>query len=401
MNAFEFRPRLWSNALLGIAQILVWGGSFFLLAVLADPVAKDTGWSRQWVYGALSLGIFVSALLSPLMGRWVARHGGRGMLGLSGLVIAAGLLVLACAPSLPVFLLGWLVIGSGMAIGLYDALYAALGWQYGNEARGSITQVTLISGFCTTITWPLIAFLIEHLGWREACAAYAGLLVLVIWPIYAVSLPRGRGVPPEPPAKASTPGQTEAPDAKVFWLITSSFTLASVIMTVVSVQLITLLQDRGLPLAAAIGVGALIGPAQVAARALDVLARKLHSVWANAVSAGLVLLGLALITLNPGWAVVGILIYGAGSGIRSIVRGTLPLAIFGQAAYAKALGRIARPTLMAQALTPLAAGYLIDTQGALSTLLVMCGLCAINVLLALLLLPFRRAQGASSVSADA
>jgi len=384
------KPALWSNCLLGIAQILVWGGSFFLIAVLADPVVKDTGWSRQWVYGSLSLGIFISALLAPMAGRLIARHGGRGLLPCGGVVIAVGLLVLACAPSLPVFMLAWVIIGSGMACGLYDALYASLGRQYGDNARGSITQITLISGFCTTITWPVIAYLIEHLGWREACGVYAALLAAVIWPMYAISIPKDNISAADPIHKLVAQGTSPMPAGRIFLLITASFTLASVIMTVISVQLITLLQDQGLSLTAAIGIGALIGPSQVGARTLDVVARKVHPIWSTLLSAGLVFVGLMLITINPALAVAGIILYGAGSGIRSIVRGTLPLAIFGQQAYAEVLGRIARPTLMAQAVTPLAAGYLIDTQGSSATLIAMCSLAFINIMLAIMMLPFRR-----------
>ena len=165
--------------LLGIAQILVWGGSFFILAVLADPVVRETGWSRQWVYGGLSLGVLVSGLLAPACGRLIARQGGRTLLSLSGLGVAAGLVLMASAQQLPVFLLAWVVMGIGMAAGLYDALFATLGTCYGTQARSAISGITLVSGFCTAITWPVAAFLVSHLGWRGACLAYAAYNILL------------------------------------------------------------------------------------------------------------------------------------------------------------------------------------------------------------------------------
>ena len=121
--------------LLGIVQILTWGGSFFLIAILGGPIIRDTGWSPRWVYGALSVGILVSGLLSPLCGRLINRYGGRQLLGWSGIVIAAGLSVMALTDNLAVFIAAWGVIGVGMAMGLYDTLFAALGNLYGQDGH--------------------------------------------------------------------------------------------------------------------------------------------------------------------------------------------------------------------------------------------------------------------------
>ncbi len=123
--------------ILGLAQILVWGGSFFLLSILADPIVKDTGWSQQWVLGSLSIGILVSGLLSPQVGKLIANQYGHALLALSGLVIGAGLTILALAESIPVLVIAWIIIGGGMAMGLYDALFATLGALYGVQARSS------------------------------------------------------------------------------------------------------------------------------------------------------------------------------------------------------------------------------------------------------------------------
>ncbi|WP_338206312.1 hypothetical protein, partial [Parageobacillus thermoglucosidasius] len=92
---------------LGMLQILVWGGSFFLLAVMGEPITRETGWGSQWVYGALSLSLMVSALLAPLSSRLVARYGGRTQLASSGVIVALGLLIVAASQTLPTFLLAW------------------------------------------------------------------------------------------------------------------------------------------------------------------------------------------------------------------------------------------------------------------------------------------------------
>ncbi|WP_266157053.1 MFS transporter [Dyella silvatica] len=380
---------------LGLAQILVWGGSFFLMAVLADPVVRDTGWPRQWVYGSLSLGILISGLLSPRVGQLIARHGGRRLLAGSGWVIAVGLVMLGAATSLPIFMLAWTIIGVGMAAGLYDSLFATLAALHGEAARRAISQVTLISGFCTTLTWPVIGWLIEHVGWRHACWGYAALLAVLVWPMYFMVLPpdgQGTALTEHADAAAQAP-----PYGMAFTLLTMGFTLSSVIMTAISVQLIALMQAKGLSLTAAIGLGALIGPSQVGARAIDALASRLHPLWSALGSTLLVAVGLLLL-LAPAAASLGIVLYGAGSGIRSIVRGTLPLALFGKRHYAVVLGRIARPVLIAQALTPLLGGYLMQQQGATFTLVALCLLALLNMALVLALFPYRR--GSTPVSAE-
>ncbi len=167
------KPGVTQIVTLGLVQILSWGGSFYLMVVMAAPVVAETGWSQQWVYGALSLGILVSGLLAPRCGHLIARTGGRLMLALNGIVMAAGLTLMGFSHHLPVFLLAWVIIGIGMAMGLYDALFATLGTRYGGQARSAITGITLISGFCTSVVWPATALLIHWLNWRGACFAIA------------------------------------------------------------------------------------------------------------------------------------------------------------------------------------------------------------------------------------
>ena len=127
------RSRLTIISALGVVEILTWGSSFYLPAVLAGPVAQDTGWPLAWVVGGLTLGLLVAALASPHVGTVIERHGGRPVLALAPLLLAAGLVVLAVAPILPIYLAGWLVLGLGMGCGLYDPAFATLGRLYGRR----------------------------------------------------------------------------------------------------------------------------------------------------------------------------------------------------------------------------------------------------------------------------
>jgi predicted MFS family arabinose efflux permease len=368
---------------LGLLQILVWGGSFFLLAVMGEPILRETGWNSSWVYGALSLGLMVSALLAPLSSRLVARYGGRMQLAASGAVVGVGLLVVANCQSLQMFLLAWMIIGVGMAMGLYEALFATLGALYAERAGRAITGITLVSGFATTITWPMLALAIEHLGWRNACTAYALLLIVVVAPLYLWVLPAGR---PQPKTKGTTAPVELAVDRRLYWQLTAIFALGAIIMTAVSVQLVAVLQGQGHSLAAAIGFSALLGPSQVASRLLQIIAGKRHPIWTALVSSVLVVVGLTLVAIAPGATALGLLLYGAGNGLRAIVRGLLPLALMPPAQYVALMGKMSRPSLIGQALTPLACGYLFQHFGAMGVLATLTTLALTSVVLVLLVM---------------
>jgi MFS family permease len=388
-------PTLAGNAALGLTQIILWGGSFFLIAVIAEPIVRSTDWPQGVVVGALSLAILVSALPSPWVGRLIRRHGGRPVLIAGTLIIAAGQVLLALSTSLPLFLLAWAVMGLGMAAALYDPLFAAIGQAYGASARGAMTQVAIASGFAITLCWPATSALVEWVGWRGACLAYAALAVCVVAPLFAWALPRqdkpapalpGSGatasaVPDsaEPPARASAPARL--PGERILSL---TFASAAVIMAAMSVQLLLLLQAKGVPASNAVALSALIGPAQVGARIVELaFGRSAHPRWALLVASGSVALGLLLLAVAPSLAWLAIILYGAGNGMRTVVRGTLPLALYGQHAYAAVMGRLARLPLFGQAVTPLACGYVSEWFGPDRLLSLLLGIAALNVGLSL------------------
>ncbi len=373
---------------LGITQILAWGSSFYLLAVLADPIVLDTGWPRGAVVGGISLGLLVSGVASMRIGRAIERLGGRPVLGASSVLLAAGLALIAVAPSLPAYLAAWLVLGLGMGAGLYDAAFSTLGRMFGRSARSAITEVTLWGGFASTVCWPLSAVLVESVGWRGACIVYAGLHLLVALPLHLLALPREE-VRPEAPPPAEAPAASDRnplPPPRLFLLLALTLTTGGAIAAVISVHLIVVLQAGGLSLAAAVGLGALIGPAQVGARVIEMLVgRRLHPLWTLTAAALLILAGLALLALDLLVPAIALISYGAGNGIWSIARGAVPLELFGGSGYAALMGRLAMPTFVAQAVAPSVAALLIVQVGAASLLVAMTLLALANVILILCL----------------
>jgi MFS family permease len=382
---------------LGVTQIFAWGTSYYLPAVLAAPIVADTGWSLAWVVGGLSFGLLTAGVISPWVGRAIALHGGRPVLAVSAGLLAIGLLALALAHSLPAFLAAWLVIGLGMGAGLYDAAFATLGRLYGESGRSVITTLTLFGGFASSVCWPLSAFLDARLGWRRTCLVYAGFQLAVALPVYLFLLPRELRRPPIEPVKTGSPtlGVRPAvtPRGGIFLLLATTITLASVISTVMSVHLLTILQSKGLALAAAVNLGALVGPSQVTARTIEMLiARFHHPIWTKIAATSLVTAGLAALWVGEPIIPLALVLYGAGIGLESIARGTLPLAVFGPERYPVIMGRIAMPSLIAQAVAPTVGALLLNVGGPQEALAVFFVVAGVNVLLAVTLLAISRVK---------
>ena len=375
-------------AVLGFGQIVAWGGSFYLPAVLAQPIARDTGWAFSWVVGGLSAGMLVSGLVSPLVGALIERHGGRPVLAAGSAVLAFGSSLLAVAPGLGTYMLGWLVLGAGMGAGLYDPAFAALGRLYGRDARRAITTLTLIGGFASTLCWPFSAWVLHLAGWRATCLAYAALNLCAALPLYWFVLPREERRAARPGRRPRDAGAKSArSNAALFAIIALVLTLASVIWSAVSVNLLVLLRGLGLPAGTAVALGTVLGPSQVAARLLDlVVARLVAPAWEMIASTVLVAAGIGLLSAGPGAVAAGVVLYGAGTGLRSILRGTLPLALFGAEGYALLIGRLAFPILIAQSVAPSLGAIILDHAGARGLEMVLFWAAVANVTLSVPLL---------------
>ena len=366
---------------LGIIQILAWGSSYYLPAVLAGPIATDTGWPLPWIVGSLSAGLLVAGLISPRVGRLIGEHGGRPVLAGAALLIALGLVLLGIAPSLPVFVVGWLVLGAGMGAGLYDAAFATLGRQFGAAARPAITNLTLWGGFASTVCWPFSAWLVSQAGWRGACFTYAAIHVAVTLPLVLLLIPR-------PPArlieyKAGSGAITmTAVERRQMWLFGGIQTLGGIITAAIAIHLLTLLQANGLTLAAAVSLGVLMGPSQVGARLVEMAAGgRHHPLWTLTGAVILTALGLVLMWVGFPYLAATVILYGAGNGIASIAKGTVPLALFGPDRYAPIVGLVARPSLIAQALAPSMIALLIVQMSGTAAIGALCLLAVTNIAL--------------------
>ncbi|QYZ72137.1 MFS transporter [Neotabrizicola shimadae] len=353
--------RSWIVTVLGIAQTIGWASSYYIPAVLAAPMAASFGLSPVWVFGAFSIAMVVSATIGPWAGARIDRIGGRGVLMLSNLIFAAGLALLAAAPSPVVLFAGWAIIGLGMGMGLYEAAFASLAGIYGKEARGPITGITLIAGFASTVGWPLSGLMLASWGWREACIGWALIHLFLALPLNAL-LPRGaqKITAPMPDTVEGPP-----PPRLALWLLAFVFAATWFNSTAMAAHLPGLLQAAGASTAVAIAAGALIGPAQVAARILEFgLLRRFHPLASARLAASAHPLAAVCLVVFGGPAAYGFaILHGAGNGILTIAKGTLPLALFGAAGYGARLGWLNAPARLLQAAAPLIFGAALATWG--------------------------------------
>jgi hypothetical protein len=255
----------------------------------------------------------------------------------------------------------WLVLGIGMAMGLYDAAFAALGRIYGTEARRPITGITLMAGFASTVGWPLTAWGLSHVGWRDTCFAWAAANILIGLPLNFFMLPAIKGAK----QAAATAAKPHMPLDRTMILLAFVFAAVWTVTGAMAAHFPRIMEAAGATPVQAIAAGALIGPAQVAARIVEagVLSRY-HPLLSTRLACLTHPIGALIVGIFGGGAAgVFAIFHGAGNGVLTIARGTLPLAIFGPQNYAYRLGIIGAPARMAQAAAPLVFGLLIDVMG--------------------------------------
>jgi predicted MFS family arabinose efflux permease len=367
---------------LGTTQTLAWASSYYLPAILADPIARDLGVSSNWIFAAFSASLVIAAVLGPRVGRQIDLVGGRSVLSLSNLTLAAGLALLGFTYSIPVLVAAWILLGIGMAAGLYDAAFAALGRIYGDQARRAITGITLLAGFASTVGWPLTAWGLQTMGWRNTCFAWAAAHLLIGLPLNLLMLPPIAGAK----AAAEAAVKPHIPIDRTMVLLAFAFAAAWSVTGAMAAHLPRILEAAGATSVQAVAAGALIGPAQVLARIVEAsFLSRYHPLVSTRLACLTHPIGAAILALAGGGAAsVFAIFHGAGNGILTIARGTLPLAIFGPENYGYRLGIVGAPARMAQAIAPLVFGLLIDSMG--SDILIVSSGLSLAALLALCLL---------------
>ena len=343
---------------LGLTQIIGYGTLYYSFSALAPAMARDFGWSEAWVYGVLSASLLVGGLVAPISGAWADRFGAARVMAWGSVAAAAALTLCAWAPDRIGFVAGLVAIEVASAFVLYATAFTALAQVAGRGAQRSITHLTLIAGFASTIFWPLTSLMHEHLSWRAVYLVFAAINLLVCLPVHIWLARHSRrhiaasaGIVAEETAPLVAPGQEG--QAQILMLL--GFALLGFMSSAVLVHMIPMLATLGLG-AAGLFVTTLFGPAQVLSRLINMQFGKGLSQPALAMmAAGLMPLALVILVGAAPWlpgAAAFAVLFGLGSGLSSIVSGTLPLALFGRKGYGRRLGAISSARLIVSSFAP-------------------------------------------------
>jgi hypothetical protein len=358
----------WLVLWLGLSQLICWGISYYLIGGFGDMIAADLGWSRSLVFGGFSAALVVMSLVSSMTGRFIDRHGGRVVMTAGSCLLALGCVGLSLAHDVVTYYAAWMVLGLAMRATLYDAAFASLARIGGPQARRPISQITLLGGLASTTFWPIGNALASLFGWRGAVLAYAGFALMTI-PLH-LAIPNAQELAAKPALSASPGPARKAGGSGRFLaalLYAGTAAFANVLNSGMSAHMIPILAGLGLAASVAVWIATLRGIGQSAARLCEILFGKKLDPFDLNLGACLALPVSFIAGLWSGTsiaaAIVFALVYGAGNGLLTITRGTLPLLLFEPREYGTIVGRLLAPSFLLSAAAPLAYASLIESFG--------------------------------------
>jgi predicted MFS family arabinose efflux permease len=357
---------------LGITQTIGYGTLYYAFGLLAPRMAEDTGYSLTAVYGIFSLALLTSGVAAPFVGKALDRFNPGRAMALGSLASAVALAFWTLLPGKAAFAIFAIAVEVMSVLVLYEAAFVLAARLIPDRARRTITGITLIAGFASTIFWPLTAWLAGFFTWREIYLVYAALNLAVCLPLHlwlAGRHARRKARVDDGSADVMADARLTSRGMRrvVFTLLMFAFSAIAFVMSAVHLHLIGLLAALGLSGSAAF-IGALIGPAQVAGRFMEFIAGERVNVLhvsvlaAAALPVALVILALGAPALAA--AVVFAAVFGIGQGLSYIVRGVLPLHLFGLEAYGALTGQLNSARLFVSAAAPFVTAALFEAGGA-------------------------------------
>jgi MFS family permease len=355
-------------AVLGVTQIIAWGGIFYPPVLMMPLIVADRGFSATFAMGGFSLGLLAAGLVAPTVGRMIDEHGGHRIMPLGSLAGAAGLVALVYASHSIAYFAVWALLGAAMAASLYDAAFATLGRIFGARARQPITALTLVGGFASTVSWPATYALNRWLGWQGTYLIYAALLAFVAAPLHAFVLPRMRAAPDAPAAgNAVAPPALLPAKGTMFLLVAGAFAAYAFVPSGLSTHLLAIFQRSGIDPATVVVIGSLFGPSQVAARICEfIFARNVHPLWIARFAVSMLAAAFGMLWFfgfSTPAAFAFAVMFGIANGLITIGRGAVPLALFGAVGYGAIIGRIAGPALIVTSIAPVVVAFVAERAG--------------------------------------
>ncbi|ATN33608.1 MFS transporter [Rhizobium sp. ACO-34A] len=369
---------------LGLTQIIGYGTLYYSFSILAPGMAADLGLSLAEVFGVFSVSLFIGGLSATYVGKQMDRIGAATIMTIGSAVAALTLALCAWSPSVAIFAIAIILLEVSSGMVQYQAAFAALVESDPRTASRSITYLTLIGGFASTIFWPISATLSGYLSWREIYLVFAALNLFLCMPLHfwIRSLGKKAGETSVRPRETVIGAIPPHARRRAMVMVSFAFALLGFTLAAILAHMVPMLGSIGLG-ATAVVIGSLFGPAQVLSRLINmVFGKNLSPPGLATLSAVLIVFGVLILLMTGNWlpgAVAFAICLGLGSGINSIAQGSLPLYLFGSDGYGAITGRMATARLAVGAGAPFVFAAAMENIGLSSALVANACLGAISI----------------------
>ncbi|WP_245564321.1 MFS transporter [Nocardia testacea] len=368
-----------------MTQVSSWGILYYAFPVLSVSITGDTGWSAPAITAAFSLGQLATALTGIPVGAVLDRTGPRRIMTAGSLLGVAALGVIAAAPNLVVFYLGWLAAGVAMGAVLYPPAFAALTRWWGTDRVQALMILTLAGGLASTVFAPVTATLDAHTSWRTTYLVLAVALAVLTIPVHWIGLRVGWPDPPVPETAAQA-DHSGIPRSPRFAALVITLCLAAFASFAGIFNLVALMQEQGLSPALAAWALGLGGAGQVLGRVgYPLLARHTGVTTRTVVVIAALAASTALLGVVTGVIVLITVSIGAGlvRGIFTLIQATAVTDRWGATHYGRLNGLLSAPVVIVSALAPWAGTVLSAWTGSYAhAYLVLAGIAAASALIA-------------------
>lgn len=350
----------------GIAatQVIGWGTLYTPFPLMVAPMEAELGWSRVLLNAGFTGGLLASGLAAVPAGRWVDRHGARGLMTLGAAAAALLLLGWSLVHDPAAYFAVWVLIGLAQAACLWGTAMAVVVAE-ARDATRTITAITFITGFTGTVFLPLTEGLVAAFGWRGAlqalAALQAGAAVLTF-----LMMRRARVPAAVIGASGGVPLRARMRE-RAFLGLALCFAAHAFLGTGLAAHLIPLLRERGWPEATVLLLAAAHGPAQVAARALLFAAgRRVTMRGVGRFATGLLPVAMVALAAGPESLAPTLLFVGCwavADGLLTIVRAAGTAEILGREGYGAVTGALSAFAVLPRTGAPLVLALVWDGAG--------------------------------------
>lgn len=357
-------------------QCVAWGTLYYGLAFLVPEIAAALGVPESFVFAGQSGALLISGVFAAPFAKLFVRFGTRTVLAVGSLAGAVSFLLLSVSPAPAISFCAILLTGIAMTFSLYEAAFSAARAADPARFSSSVSWITIVGGFASTVFWPVSSYLCSLAGWRITVAGYA-VLLLVLSGVYLICLPAS----PVHSSEESPASFAQAVRSREIRWLAVCFSLTAFVSTSVTSHMASIWDAIAVDRENGALLAALMGPAQIAAR---IYAKRLSSFQDSGAGAGILsgLTGSFLVLLLAlywrGFGLVFILLFAASNGVLTLMRARA-FEKDGSEAYARNLAAISAGGLYTRAFAPGLSAWVLEAGGIVPFALLCAGLGGLAV----------------------